>query len=394
MTDSNFRLRKAGGAPAISRSPEKKPVEYSPETQRQADEITDKILSRLRDSVRNAALFALKQQKNDSTAKIWMERRVFRPAQEVCERAVQSKKPSLPPPSNPLARADTEATGTWKKAPSSAPKPRTSVPAPSSLKPPSSLKQPSPSKQHESEDDDASAALKRVLAHPDRASVPASRRPTPMPPGSRPKTSPGPAELLETLSLERVSSAPSPEPSVPPSAPPASSVAPPSGLSLPRLGQKLSALAYLDSAGEQATFLLDLIQEIAPAQSILLHTIDARSQEATIVGVHSSHAPALAGMRTMPQDPLLTQVRRLRRPVKILAPGSDERVGKGRWALCPPEKYLVALPVLHGHKLVGLVELADPQNSHRLTQEQLEAIVELTHAWGARLGQPDIRSGV
>jgi hypothetical protein len=99
MSSINSRPRPVGSAAAISRGPSKKTADYSPELKRQADEITEKILSRMRESVLAAALHALDQQKNDSSARIWMERRIFRPAQQIFERAIQVKKAAIPPPS-------------------------------------------------------------------------------------------------------------------------------------------------------------------------------------------------------------------------------------------------------------------------------------------------------
>lgn len=133
--------------------------------------------------------------------------------------------------------------------------------------------------------------------------------------------------------------------------------------------------------------ILELILEIAPAQSVLIHTVDSRTQEATTVGAHGAHAAVLSDFTTEAQDPLLTQIRRLRRPIKILSPTTDERSGKGRWAFSPPEKYLAALPVLHGHKLLGFIEVADPLNGNRLSQDQLEALLDLARAWGERLAE-------
>lgn len=360
MTHTNSHLSQVGSAPAISRTVAKKSVEYSPELQQQADELTEKLLERLRESIKAATLFALSQQKSESTATIWLERRIFRPAQQLIERTTQAKKPSLPPPSTRETDSKSESTGTWRKAQASSAASRVSVPPPSSRR----------------QEEEASAVLQRVLARPDRASIPPKKHPTPPPPLSQPRTA------LGSESSAAEGSAPEPSTTEDPAAGGSAS----RGL-IPRLEQKLAALRYLDSPKEQAAFLLDLIDEVAPLRTILLHTIDPKSQQSTVVGEKSPQAPAFAGLCTPPEDPLLTQVRRLHRAVKILSPSGDERIGAGRWALCPPERYLIALPVLKEHKLLGLVELADPVNASRLTQEQLDAILELARAWGARLSQ-------
>lgn len=151
------------------------------------------------------------------------------------------------------------------------------------------------------------------------------------------------------------------------------------------LDRRLSSLSNLDTPQKQGQFLLELLLELAPARSIFLHTIDPRSQEATVVGVHGEHASTLSEWTTEPQDPLLTQLRRLRRPLKITAPSADERCRKGRWAVALPQKYLVAIPVLHAHKLLGFIELADPLTGNRFEHDQLEAISEIANAWGSRL---------
>lgn len=332
----------------------------------------------MRESVRNAVLYALDQQRNDSSANIWLERRIFRPAQQIFERAIHVKKPSLPPPSVRGAKSDADVTGTWKKVPGSSRRPGTAVPAPPSL-----------TKDAENE---SASALERALARPDRASVPPAKRPTPPPPGVQRKTPSTAAAPFEPLSLERIDVAteetPSGLASSAPSDPISASIPPVSpspGETNGSLEGTLAALDHKNTPRDQASFLLALILEIAPAKSILLHTIDARTQEATTVGAHGAHAAVLSDFTTEAQDPLLTQIRRLRRPVKILSPSTDERSGKGRWAFEPPQKYLVALPVLHGHKLLGFIELADPLHANRLGQEQLEALLELAKAWGARL---------
>lgn len=376
------RLRPVGSDSAISPSSSRKSVEPSPELQRKADEITEKILGKMRDSIRNAVLHALSLQRNESTAEIWLERRILRPAQQVVLNAIKVKKPHLPPPSSRTHQPNTETTGTWKKASVTARRSRTLLPEPQAMKSEGGKETISP--------------LERALARPDRASVPASRRPTPPPPTVHAKDTAPPSTKLRPTPTEEpgvaafaspenapqshstVTAAASLDRSIPPVSQSANQKAPP-------VGKKLLGLRYLDSPQEQGSFLIDLILEAAPAESILLHTIDPRSQSATVVAAYPERASKLSGWITSPQDPLLTQLRRLRRPVKITAPSADERSCTGRWAECPPRKYLAAVPVLHDHKLLGFIEVADPLNGNRFTQDQLEAILQLASAWGAQL---------
>jgi hypothetical protein len=367
-----------GSAAAISRGPSKKTADYSPELKRQADEITEKILSRMRESVLAAALHALDQQKNDSSARIWMERRIFRPAQQIFERAIQVKKAAIPPPSTRSPERGVEVTGTWKKVPDAAKSRLSSIPAPSHT-----IK----------EKDGGISPLERVLARPDRAAVPASKRPTPPPPGVRAPPSAsletsGPPSSERANTRPKSESTPSSSCAILPCETPEVVIPPVVGRpseTIPALDKKLSALPYLDTPKEQAAFILDLIVEAAPAKSVLLHIIDPRTQTGTVVGAHGAKSSVLFDFVTEAQDPLLTQIRRLRRPVKILSPATDDRSGKGRWAFSPPEKYLIALPVLHGQKLLGFIELADPMNENRLTPAQIEVLVDLAAAWGSRL---------
>ncbi len=357
MAPLNSQLRTVGGSPAISRTSSEKEAELSPQLKQKAEEVADNLLSRLRPHVYQAALFALDRQRDESSAKIWLERRVFRPMQLLVEQATKVKKsPVVPPSRKPSKSAD--ATGTWHKAS------RTdSAPPP-------------PTKERD-ERDDAGRALRRALEKPDRASIPArppssSRRPVPPPP-SVTQSAPAPGPELST-----------------PHAPDGDAGEPDSSAQqslLESLRHKLAALRYLDTPEEQAGLLVELLARIAPCSCILIHTVNQKNQEALAVGVHGERAAALLGFITEAEDQLLTQLRRTRRPVKILSPAHDDRCRKGRWAVFSPTKYLVALPIVHEHKLLGVFELADPSETSRLGPSQLEALDAVAKAWAARLGK-------
>lgn len=397
MAPLDSRLRTVGGSSASSRTPSGKGEEVSPQLKQKAEDIADKLLDRLRPHVYEAALFALIRQRDESSAKIWLERRIFRPAQQLFDQTTKLKKSNVPPPSHkPKLPAD--VTGTWPKRTSRNPGP---TPAPPTAA------RPSPELLQKDERDDAARALRRALARPDRASVPSpasSRRPVPPPPGGTIQDSLRRADAGSHSShspLADVPQTPPGERAATPESKPAISVVQaheqesqeivfPAPISdtkdLSRsLDSESDALRFLDTPERQANLLVKLLYEAAPSSCILVHTVNRRTQEAVAVGVHGEHAAALAGWVTEAEDQLLTQLRRTRRPVRISSPARDDRCRKGRWTVFPPQKYLATIPVVHEHKLLGFFELADPLESNRFSQNQLDAMDRLAKAWASRL---------
>lgn len=386
--------------------------------ERAANDLADQFLRSLHDPLRRIALHALEKMGDDASARAWLDHRICKPLLSLIDEAQQGKQPSRaqpkasngpPRPGGFASRPPRPSSNSHGSQPShSSPAARAAregAPNESAISASPLSKRTAERKsavQHtavQPAEDASLVALVETLKKP-RSEAPKSHPEASRPPAP-PSFQPLASKSQKLSGAARASSRPPPPPwRAQDSTPEAPQARPRRGESMPPapssrrreletlippvqkseddliepLMKRLTALRFIESREEAATFLLDLAIDAVPARVGMIHFYDPGPSEYVVAAAAGERASALESWSSGDDDPLLSEALRQKKLVHITSTEKNPRVQKGRWAIVRPRHAVVCVPCHRAGRRVGAFELVDPHERSDFARNQLNAL--------------------
>jgi hypothetical protein len=245
----------------------------------------------------------------------------------------------------------------------------------------------------------APAAVVVALAPPPPPAAPAVEIPIAIeaapPPAAPAAPAVAPEEPKPAVAAAKAAPVPAPEPT--PEAKPAAASAPlstPAPASAPRpddltseLFEAMHDLHFLRDSIEGADFVLDLLKQKIPTVVALVHLYDINAKEYVIV---RGRAPKeeVVGMRYKETIGLVGWAAKSGRGVLVRDTGTDHRWSRDRYeAAGHAPKTIAVVPVRHGQRNLGAIEVSDHLDGGPLTDDELHALSYVADQYGEYLDQ-------
>jgi signal transduction protein with GAF and PtsI domain len=138
--------------------------------------------------------------------------------------------------------------------------------------------------------------------------------------------------------------------------------------------ERLHELRFIQDLRQGASFVLRLLAEMTQARTGTVHLYDINNGRFLLVDAVGHRAAALIDSTTDESEAIVVEASRTADSVIVLDPENHPDLAKGRWALLEPQRSVVCSAVVRDGRLLGLLELVDPNDGSEFTDDDRNAL--------------------
>ena len=154
-------------------------------------------------------------------------------------------------------------------------------------------------------------------------------------------------------------------------------------LVLYRFFEQMHDLQFLRDSLEGAEFVLELLRDKVPARVTIIHLYDINSKEFVVVKARAPNPAGVLGTRSKEGSSLVGVAAKQGRGMMVTDAKTDQRWSREYYSGAGHEpQRIMVVPVRHGQRYLGALELADHVDDMAFTDTELHAVSYIAEQFG------------